>query len=62
MERIFFGPIYSQRICRVHHAFLRQGCGGGEKDWIIVCNGDVFYRVILVLVQAPLAYLEAFSH
>lgn len=25
-----------------------------------MCNDDAFYRVIVVLVQAPLAYLEAF--
>lgn len=30
-----------------------------ERDWIMVCHGDVFYRVIPVLVQVPLTYLEA---
>lgn len=25
-----------------------------------MCNDDAFYRVIVVLVQAPLVYLEAF--
>lgn len=53
--KLFFFSIYSQQICKVHHAILRQGCEGGEKDWIIACNGDAFYRVILVLVQAPTA-------
>lgn len=30
-----------------------------EKNWMIACNGDAFYRVILVLVQAPLEYLAS---
>lgn len=38
---------------------LSRSWGGEEKGWIIVCNGDAFHRVILVLVQTWPAYLAA---
>lgn len=58
----FFFLIYSQRICKIHHAFLGHCYKGGEKGWIIACNGDAFHRVILLFVQAPLAFQKPSSH
>lgn len=43
---------YSPQICKIHHELLHEG---REEDSCMLCNGDMFYRVILFLVVARLA-------